>query len=216
MIGIESLRADHTSLVPGTPVKTPNIAALAQRGAWTDTAMTPVPHTTKALFAAHCGQMPFWQSLPRELSEAVPVQCLAHVLRGQGYATGFFQTAVGAFEDRPRLVARMGFEHFEAWENIGGEPIGYLASDDLSLAPALERWVGTLPANRPFLATLLTSATHHPYRLPKGETERLEASGVDTNTMSREARYNTLVARADELVGKVTQLLDRRGCAIAH
>jgi lipoteichoic acid synthase len=211
MIAIESLRGDHTSLSKREAVKTPNLLAVAQRGAWTDAASTPLPHTTKAMFAAHCGRMPFWQSVPREMSEHVRLQCMPDVLRAAGYATGFFQTAVGAFEDRPRLVRRLGFEHFEGWENIGGEPIGYLASDDLSLAPALDRWIDTLPKERPFMATLLTSATHHPYRLPKGEIERLTAAGVDINAMTREARYNTLVARADQLVGKVSELVERRG-----
>jgi hypothetical protein len=211
VVGIESLRADHTSLSQPAAVKTPNLLALSQRGAWTDAAATPLPHTTKALFAAHCGQMPFWQAAPREMSDRVQLQCMPEVLRAAGYATGFFQTAIGAFEDRPRLVNRLGFEHFEAWENIGGEPIGYLASDDLSLAPALDRWLDTLPADRPFMATLLTSATHHPYRLPKGDIERLTAEGVDVDGMSGEARYKTLVARADQLVGKLSELLDRRG-----
>ena len=211
IVGIESLRHDYTSLNQHPKMQTPNIAALAQRGAASDAVSTPLPHTTKALFAAHCGQMPFWQSEPREMSTSVQIQCLPSVLHAAGYATGFFQTAIGAFEDRPRLVDRLGFEHFEAWENIGGEPVGYLASDDLSLAPALDRWLDTLPADRPFLATLLTSATHHPYRLPKGELERLQAAGIDPSALTSEERYAKLVVTADALIGKLDELVARRG-----
>jgi arylsulfatase A-like enzyme len=211
IVVVESLRHDFTSLVEKPQARTPHIAALAKQGAWTNSASTPLPHTTKALFAVHCGHMPFWQHRLPELSERVTPECLAHVLRREGYATGFFQSAVGAFEDRPRLVQRLGFDHFEGWENIGGETLGYLASDDLSLAGALDRFVAKLPGERPFLATLLTSATHHPYRLPKGEIERLKAAGTDAETLAPRARYGLLVERADGLVGKVVERLAARG-----
>lgn len=211
VIAIESLRADFTSLSSAARVQTPNIAALAQRAAFTDSASTPVPHTTKALFASHCGRMPFWQSSPQELNDLVHVQCLGQLLRDQGYATAFLQSAVGAFEDRPRLVHRLGYEHFEGWENIGGEPLGYLSSDDLSLATALDHFLDGLPRDRPFLTTLLTSATHHPYRLPQADLDGLQAEGVDPDSIKSEARYGKLAARADKLVGEVVSSLERRG-----
>jgi lipoteichoic acid synthase len=211
VIAIESLRHDFTSLNSAPRVQTPNIAALAQRGAFSDSASTPLPHTTKALFAAHCGRMPFWQSTLHEFSDVLQVQCLPQLLSNQGYATALLQSAVGAFEERPRLANRLGFKHFEAWENIGAEPLGYLASDDLSLAPALDRFLDSLPSDKPFLATLLTSATHHPYRLPQAEIERLQAQGIAADTLKAEERYGKLVARADQLVGKVLESIQRRG-----
>jgi arylsulfatase A-like enzyme len=208
---VESLRHDFTSMSPKAQVKTPHLLALAKRGAWSDSASTPVPHTTKALFAVHCGHMPFWQSQLPELSERVEAECLGHVLQRAGYTTAFFQSAVGAFEDRPRLVHRLGFTEFSAWENIGGEPLGYLASDDLSLAAALDGFLDRLPRERPFLATLLTSATHHPYRLPKGKLDELKAAGTDIEAIDARTRYGLLVERADALLGKVLASLERRG-----
>jgi hypothetical protein len=133
------------------------------------------------------------------------------VLQAQGYSTAFFQSAVGAFEDRPRMTSRLGFSHFEGWENIGGEPLGYLSSDDLSLAGAFDRFLDGLAPDRPFLATLLTSATHHPYRLPQSELDRLQAEGLDPSTIAPETRYGLLVKRADQLVGKLVETIDRRG-----
>jgi hypothetical protein len=155
--------------------------------------------------------MPFWQSIAHEYNALLQVQCLPQLLANQGYASAFLQSAIGAFEERPRLVQRFGFNHFEAWENIGAEPLGYLASDDLPLAAALDRFLDSVRSDRPFLTTLLTSATHHPYRLPQAELERLQAEGVAGDALTSEARYGKLVARADQLVGKVVELLERRG-----
>jgi len=210
---VESLRHDFTSLSSAPQAKTPHLLALAKRGAWSDSASTPVPHTTKALFAVHCGHMPFWQSQLPELSERVQAECLGHILQRAGYTTAFFQSAVGAFEDRPRLVHRLGFDAFDGWENIGGEPLGYLASDDLSLATALDGFLDRQPSDRPFLATLLTSATHHPYRLPKGKLDELRAAGVDIDAIDAKARYGMLVERADALLGEVLASLQKHGLA---
>jgi lipoteichoic acid synthase len=211
MLVVESLRFDMAGLGVQAGTRMPRLAELAQRGAWSDAAYTPLPHTTKALFGIHCGRQPFWQWRAHELSSLVRVECLGDVLSSAGYETAFLQSAIGAFEDRPRLVRQLGFARFEAWENIGGEPLGYLSSDDLSLAPALDRWLDGLPADKPFLATLMTSATHHPYRLPNPIRAQLAKSGSDPDALPAEERYGLLVERADQLLGAVLDGLARRG-----
>ena len=102
-----------------------------------------------------------------EVTESIEVQCLPDVLRRAGYRTAFFQSALGRFEDRPRLVALLGYEEFAAWEEIRGEPLGYLASDDESMVPVVARWLDSSEGDEPFFATVLTSAAHHPYQLPR-------------------------------------------------
>jgi arylsulfatase A-like enzyme len=209
LLVLESTRWDFTSLAgDGAPAATPQLAALAAAGAVAPTTRAVVPHTTKSLFSMLCGRLPLMQQALFELSPALEVECLPAVLLAAGYRTGFFQSAHGSFETRARLVANMGFEHFQAWEDIGGEPLGYLASDDESLGPAFASWLEA-DATEPFFATLLTSAPHHPYRLPAPVRERVRQSGAPQG--SDRERYARLVEAEDHLLGAVLATLEERG-----
>jgi arylsulfatase A-like enzyme len=212
LLVLESTRFDHTSLAPpplARGTRTPNLAALAATGTSASRARAVLPHTTKSLFSMLCGRYPTMQMAIVEHSANVQVQCLPAILSAAGYDTGFFQSAWGTFESRPRLVDKLGYEQFAAWEDIGGEPLGYLASDDESLAGPFDAWLAARPAGTPFFATLLTSATHHPYRLPAAAAERARATGAPTGT--DEQRYARLVEAEDVLLGRLLESLDRRG-----
>ncbi len=209
VIMLESARFDFTSLSgPSARAATPNLLALAQTGMWARTARAVVPHTTKSVFSMMCGRYPLMQRTTVEISEPLAIDCLPRMLRRAGYQTAFFQTALGTFEHRPRLVQKLGFAHFEAWENIGGEPLGYLASDDESLSAPLARWLDARDTTAPFMAALLTSATHHPYRLSNRVKARVKASGAPAGTA--EQRYARLTEAEDVMLGKVLALLDVR------
>jgi hypothetical protein len=210
VIILESTRFDHTS-VPGSPavVQTPHIASLAERGSSASRARAVVPHTTKSVFSILCGRMPTMQRVPVEVAETIVVDCLPEVVRRAGFQTAFFQSALGAFEHRPRLVSLMGFDHYEAWEDIGGQPLGYLASDDETLGPAFESWLDARDPNQPFMSVLLTSAPHHPYRVPAVVEQRAAAAGAPTG--SDADRFARLVEAEDILVGSILEALEARG-----
>lgn len=209
VIILESTRFDHTS-VPGSPavVDTPNIAALAARGTSVARARAVVPHTTKSVFSMLCGRMPTMQRVPVEVAETIVVDCLPAIVGRAGYQTAFFQSALGAFEHRPRLVALMGFDHYEAWEDIGGQPLGYLSSDDETLGPAFDSWLDAQDIDQPFMSVVLTSAPHHPYRLPPVVEERASASGAPTGTDAE--RFARLVEAEDILIGEILAALESR------
>jgi len=179
LVILESTRFDHTSLAPkqrwrGT--ETPNLLALAGAGTSALRARPVLPHTTKSVFAMMCGRYPTMQLGIIEHSASLEVQCVPAIVAAAGYRTAFFQSAWGNFEQRVRLVDRFGFEHFESWEDIQGEMVGYLASDDLSLSDPVARWLdATAEGGAPFFATVLTSAAHHPYRLPASIPARASA-----------------------------------------
>ena len=135
-------------------------------------------------------------------------QCLPAVLRTAGYRTGFFQSARGIFEQRPRLAANMGYEDFAAWEDIQGEELGYLASDDESLVAPIANWIDRQPSDQPFFITALTSAAHHPYRLSTRARARAEKSGAPVET--DEDRYARLVEAEDELLGALLEIVETR------
>jgi arylsulfatase A-like enzyme len=220
VVVLESARFDHTELArpaaaqgqaPGTAegkgTRTPALRALAARGASFHRARAVVPHTSKSVFNILCGRLPTLQTAILETADLPRSQCLASILAEAGYRTAFFQSALGSFEDRPRLVHKLGFDHFAAWEDIRGEPLGYLASDDESLAPAFASWLESTP--EPFFATLLTSATHHPYRLGAETARRAAAEGLPMT--AAEDRYARLLEAQDRMLGRVMDDLRKRG-----
>ena len=205
VIVLESVRRDATTLAgEQAPARTPNLVALAARGLEITGGRAVVPHTTKSVFSMLCGRLPLMQLALIEADGPLEIQCLPAALGAAGWRTGFFQSSVGAFEDRPRLVRRLGFAHFAAWEDIGGQPLGYLASDDESLAAPLAAWIDQ-DRTKPFMAVLLTSSTHHPYRLSRAA----EQAGGPAD--SPRDRYHRLIEAEDRLVGKVVALLAERG-----
>lgn len=209
----ESTRYDYTSISgPDSRAKTPHLAALAARGTVVRTTRAALPHTTKSVFSMMCGRLPLMQRVTVEVSEALQIQCLPEILTTAGYDTAFMQSALGTFEQRPRLVDKLGYSHFEAWEEIGGQPLGYLASDDESLGPAFERWLkGRADSSKPFFATLLTSAAHHPYELSSAIKTRAAKSGAPTGSDAE--RYARLIEGQDALLGAVVATLEAAGKA---
>lgn len=210
IVVMESLRFDHTELAHeaiwrGT--RTPHLRRLAERGTSFTKARAVIPHTTKSLFSILCGRHPALQTEILETAANLPVQCLGDVLREAGYRTAFFQSALGHFEERPRLVAKLGFEDFFAYEDIQGEKIGYLGSDDESLAEPFARWLAR--SDGPFFATLLTSGAHHPYRLSQRIERRVEEEGIELP--DAEARYARLIEAGDRLLGEVLDTLEGAG-----
>lgn len=205
---LESTRLDHTSLATGGTgrAETPHLAALGEAGTYGTRVRAVLPHTTKSLFSMLCGRYPLMQRAILEIHSGLEVQCLPAVLAAAGYRTAFFQSAFGTFEERPRLVDRLGFQHFQAYEDIGGEALGYLASDDMSLAAPFTEWLEADPEG-PFFATVLTSATHHPYLLPEWVAQRAAQRGKPAATETE--RYARLVEAQDELVGRLLETLER-------
>lgn len=182
------------------PARTPNLAALAARGVDFTAARAVIPHTSKSLWSMMCGRLPLMQPGLVELTELAALECLPRVLARAGWRTLFAQSAVGTFEDRPRLVDKLGYAEFLAAEDIGGERLAYVASDDESLAAPFAQWAA---GGEPFFATLLTSATHHPYITPQA----MPASADDR------ARFDMLVTAADRMVGRVVATIAERGLA---
>lgn len=208
---LESTRFDATSLAPDgrrMGSSTPFLAELAASGLTAPTARSVIPHTTKSLVTILCGRYPTLQKDTLEIFARFAIDCLPAIASRAGYRSVFLQSSVGAFEERPRLVSMMGFSEFFAWESIGGETLGYLASDDESLGPAFSTWLSGIGEER-FFATILTSAPHHPYRLGKASAKRAKQSGAPTRTDAE--RYQRLIESEDKMIGDVLQALAASG-----
>jgi arylsulfatase A-like enzyme len=201
---LESTRTDLSTTYTGKPSLTPFLDELAAKSLVVDNAYTTVSHTTKALVGILCGTKPAPMMENIEAKPGgLPATCLPKLLREAGYSSGYFQAA-GNFEYRRDLVANIGFDHAfipDPKQAAGFARVGYLGWEErVMMSPALEWMAG---AQRPFLATLLTLSTHHPYesagsgRAPKEHT-------------ARRAYYDRAVAYVDNELRLLFQQLEQR------
>ncbi len=168
IVVFEGLAYQHTSLADPQRDATPFLKTLAHQGVEFSSMRSTVTHTSKALFAVLTGQYP---SASQDVAEAIPsfngYASLATILSRQwGYRTALFQSAKGGFESRPSLARNLGFQSFWAREDLAdpNTHLGYLAADEFSLLGPVQEWLKT--DSRPFLLTIMCSATHDPYEVP--------------------------------------------------
>ena len=205
---LESVGAGYTSLHGKYPT-TPVLRDLAATGAEGERVYTVMPHTSKALVSIVCGIYPKVEMGSFEASPGgVPVRCLPNLLRDHGYATAFFQPAEEKFERRDDLVREMGFERFVGKESLNGagfDESSYFGWEDDAMIEPFSRWLDQ-QGERPFFATVLTLASHHPYVVPRGfpVTAFVNEPGPLND-------YLNTVAYSDRFVGKLLAELDRRG-----
>ncbi|GEM_PF-1432200 len=171
VIVVESLRADMVIPYADESRRSiaPFLAELSEQAWVVDRAYTSQSHTTKALVGIVCGN---YARLGMDLEETelggLQIPCLPHLLGELGYRSAFMQSALGTFEGRRALAKNMGFEHITTQEDLDSsrfQPVGYVAMDEFALLEPIRAYVRNDP-DTPYFLTVLTSVTHHPYRLP--------------------------------------------------
>ncbi|MET0591482.1 MAG: LTA synthase family protein, partial [Polyangiaceae bacterium] len=170
LVVLESARARSFSPYDSGMTATPFFQELSERGALVENAYTVAPHTTKALVSIQCGIYPRLDPEPYEAVEkGIPVRCLPDLLRDVGYRSAFFQPAEEHFERRKDLVREFGYEHFAGKQSLGGrgfDESNYLGFEDRTLLDPVTEWVDR--QGGPFVLSVLTLASHHPYAIPAG------------------------------------------------
>lgn len=200
-----------SSFAHGMEQQTPFLKKLASEGLSAHSMRSVLPHTTKSIFSMLCGQYPSMQHEILETADNYGMHCLPQILSEYGYATAFFQTADGRFEDRPRLIRNMGFNHFEALQNLRTKPqsLGYLAGDDDGVVAPVFDWVKE--QEKPFFIVILTSATHHTYEIPKRMLK--QKSLEDAQSWSFPKKYLVLVHELDRILEDLVSGFQTRGKA---
>jgi arylsulfatase A-like enzyme len=203
---LEGVQYRCTSLSAAAANLTPHLRLLAEQGVEFANTRSSLTHTTKALFALFTGRYP---SFSHDIVEAVPVAkpyaSLATILKQElGFQTAFFQSAKGTFEARPGLVHNLGFDKFQAREDLNdpNTHLGYLGADEFAMLKPITEWTGTVKA--PFLLTVLCSVTHDPYQVPEWFA-----------TPAREPveRYRQAVAYTDAFIAALDEKLAELGSA---
>jgi len=203
---LEGVGYKHTSLCDDTSPRTPYLKQMAEQGVLMTNTRPPLTHSTKGFFSILTGRLP---SITGDYVEALPVSkayaSIATILREKlNYRTAFFQSAKGSFECRPGLVHNLGYDKFWAREytNNPDAYLGYLASDEFTMLEPIANWVKG--EDRPFLLTLVLSATHDPYEVPEWFGEN-EGEPIE--------RYHRTIAYTDSFIKALDDELKRLNCA---
>ncbi|MFT5114152.1 MAG: lipoteichoic acid synthase [Parasphingorhabdus sp.] len=144
---------------------TPYFAELAENSLLARNAYSTSPHTSRAIYSILCGQFPrAGDSIVETLPGGVQQPCLPDLLKQQGYATAFFQSATEDFEHRRQLISNMGFSDFfplEVFDTKGYERANYFGYEDNIMLPTSSQWLKN--RQQPFLASYLTVTPHFFY-----------------------------------------------------
>jgi arylsulfatase A-like enzyme/Tfp pilus assembly protein PilF len=121
LVTLDTLRADHVSCYGASPVATPNLDAIASRGARAEQAWSTVPLTTPAHASILTGLYPPAHGIRNNTRFRLPadVPTLAAVLRSHGYRTAAF---VGSFTTSRLFGLDRGFEVYD--DDMGHNPDG--------------------------------------------------------------------------------------------
>lgn len=202
---LESTRTDLFSTYTGKSSFSPFLDELASKSLIVDNAYTTVSHTTKALVGILCGTKPVPTMVNVEAKPGgLPVKCLPKLLREAGYVSGYFQAASN-FEYRRELVTNIGFDHAfipDPKQASGFAQVGYLGWEERILVEPAVKWMSE--AKRPFLATLLTLSTHHPY-------ESRGSGRAPKEHAARRAYYDRAVSSVDNELRSLFAQLEQAG-----
>ena len=191
----------------GPRAEMPVLRELARRSRVFQRAYTTTSHTSKALVGIHCGIHPYPEMRVVEAGDAgIPAPCLPGLLKDAGYRSLFMQSATQRFENRPGLVANIGFDTGLYKEQIadGHASSGYFGLDEAAIPPKFAQWWGA-QGESPRFVTILTSMTHHPYQ----EVGKAAATGDEGQ---RQAYLNVL-SYTDRMLGQVLEAVKASGRA---
>ncbi|MBX3215577.1 MAG: sulfatase-like hydrolase/transferase [Labilithrix sp.] len=192
LVTIDALRADHVSSYGYARKTTPNIDALAARGARFERAYCPTPHTSYSIASLMTGK--YMKPLlalgsEEDTSETWPVQ-----LRRYGYRTAAFYPPAVFFIDEHRFRRMRD-------ENLGFEyKKEEFAAADLRRAQ-IDRYLSAAPKDKPIFMWVHLFEPHEPYEahpeFPFEGDPRVDA-------------YDSEVAAADALVGDIVALVEAK------
>jgi arylsulfatase A-like enzyme len=201
VVHLESTAAAHLRPWGAARDPMPHLTRLASEGILFENAYTAYPETIKSFFAVQCAAWPALDTTP-EVYERVPVKSLASVLAERGYRTGLFHSGRFVYLGMQSVLRGRGWQTLMDGGDIGGEHSSSFGIDEPSAVRRLLRWLDEGPKDRPFLATYLPIAGHHPYETPAPGPFPVSGE-VD--------RYHNALHYADDALGQLLDGLRRRG-----
>ncbi len=216
LLGLESVRFRSTPFAQAEGIDNfaamPFLQSLAKDGALVMDARTPLPRTSKSLATVLTGRTPVIGSYLGETELNYPMHGLPYYLKKYGYRSAYFQSPLGYFERRPALMRNMGFDTFVTGQEIDptAELIGYLNIDDRTIIDPAITWAKA--DKTPFVLTMFTSITHHPYMLPgQYDPEQWEKFKTTMSANEKYDLYKKSLAFTDEYLHQTLEKLEKNG-----
>ena len=204
LITIDTLRPDHLGCYGYKAIQTPYIDKLASESARFTTVVSQVPQTLPSHCSILTSTYPMFHGVRDNIGYRLEASriTLAEILKRHGFQTGAF---VGSYVLDSKFGLGKGFDtyydHFDAEKN----PDGFLRLDQLErrgeevMAQAI-KWIEATSSTAPFFAWIHLYDPHDPYDPPPPYKARYKSNPYDGE-----------IAYADEQVGKLVTLLNRRG-----
>jgi arylsulfatase A-like enzyme len=183
----------------------PRLDALAQRHILFTRVISHQRQTNRGEYGILCGDYPKLLTDQSKMSEQVygaARRCLPEVLRDEGYATAYIQSAPLGFMLKDQFMKKAGFEELvgDPWFERSYARTDWGVDDKAFFEQSLGRVVELHDAEQPFFATMLTVGTHHPFTFPDDAT--LEGAG---------SRHERAFRWADDALAKFLTQLEQRG-----
>ena len=201
LIHLESTRAQSVTPYNEDLKTTPFLDELAEKSLLAERAYVVVPRSSKGSVAANCGVEPPLFPGPEFEPDGVPAQCLADLLKGQGYNTVFFASTSNTMDNFDNVVRGFGYEEVYSSESM--DVTGYEVTntfgyeDDVMLGPS-EEWLKNRDEGKHFLAEYFTGTGHYGY-----ECSSLRTGFEDFGEEEELNRYLNCLRYVDSFLGKL-------------
>ena len=166
---LPSLRDRHGET---NPINMPHLDQVAEKGLSWSTFINHQRQTNRGEYAILCGDYPKLVGGEPKMTELIGagrLDCLPAILRDFGYSTAYLQAAPMSYMMKDQFMPQAGFEMTAGdsyFENSYHR--NHWGIDDLAF---FEQSLGMLEQmrrqERPWLLTLLTVGTHHPFNAPE-------------------------------------------------
>lgn len=199
LVFIESLRnADINKKVM------PNLAELAEHNIHYNNFYAHRDLTIRGLYSSLSGNYPNLLNNENKADiiglHGTTQPLLPEILNKHGYNTVFLQSATLGFMRKDLFAKAAGFqqvfgeEHIKHWYHKGGWGV-----DDRALYEAAEQRIKILNTqSKPWMLTLLTSGTHHPYELPENHPRLPEFSEAENALRYTDTYLNQLLNNLED------------------
>jgi phosphoglycerol transferase MdoB-like AlkP superfamily enzyme len=155
-------------------IQTPRLDALSGHGLTFTNVLAQQRQTNRGEYAVFCGDYPKLRSETSHMTRMALGQrnrvCLPQILRDAGYVTSYLQAAPMPFMLKDKFMARAGFSEQHGTEFFqSAYKRNSWGVDDRTFFEQSARHVRSLVAeHKPWLLSLLTVGTHHPFLVPPG------------------------------------------------